>query len=72
MYEVSSTSSFPVQESESWPGSESSVRDLPPVRAEDRNKQRLRTKKRGADMQTDVRITKCIHLIIYIQMVHLR
>ncbi|XP_026041392.1 caspase-2 isoform X1 [Astatotilapia calliptera] len=53
MYEVSSTSSFPVQASDSWPGSESSVRDLPTVRAEDRNKQRLRTKKRGADMQTD-------------------
>ncbi|XP_078108820.1 caspase-2 isoform X2 [Sander vitreus] len=51
--EVSSTSSCPVQTSESCLRSESPFRGLIPVREEDRMTERQRTKKRGRDKQTD-------------------
>uniref|UniRef100_A0A8C9XK65 Caspase-2 n=1 Tax=Sander lucioperca TaxID=283035 RepID=A0A8C9XK65_SANLU len=51
--EVSSTSSCPVQTSESCLRSESPFRGLIPVREEDRMTERQRTKKRGRYKQTD-------------------
>lgn len=66
--EVSSTSSCPVQASDSCLRSESSIGGLVPVREEDRETERQRMKKRGRDKQTDVRITNHIHLILDNQM----
>ncbi|XP_047455874.1 caspase-2 isoform X3 [Mugil cephalus] len=51
--EVSSTSSVPVQASDSSQGPESSFRDWTPVKEEDRKRERQRTKKRERDKQTD-------------------
>ncbi|XP_045901241.1 caspase-2 isoform X1 [Micropterus dolomieu] len=51
--EVSSTSSCPVQASDSSPCSESSFRGLVPVTEEDRRTERQRMKKGGRDKSTD-------------------
>ncbi|XP_054477597.1 caspase-2 isoform X2 [Anoplopoma fimbria] len=51
--EVSSSSSCPVQTSDSCLHSESPLRRLVPVRVEDRKTERQGTKKRGGDKQTD-------------------
>lgn len=53
--EVSSTTSYPVQDSEL------SFRELVPDTEEEKNKDKQRSEKTGKDEETDVRITNHIH-----------